>query len=135
MGAIGDAARALGIRHLLAEIRPEDRGLEGALELLGILLRRHVPARGVQFGAGHNPRLARPQRHRQPIWVHRATLVQCVECVVALRRANERRAALAVSQERADYLAPYRRMHVRRLIHHDAVEIQPAQAVGVVGAV
>jgi hypothetical protein len=60
---------------------------------------------------------------------------QLEEGVAALGRADEHRPAAAIGQGRADDFRPHPRVHVGIFVEHDAVEIDAAQGVRVVGAV
>jgi hypothetical protein len=55
--------------------------------------------------------------------------------VASPRRADEHRPAGAVGERRAHHLRPQARVHVGVFVEHDAVEIDAAQRVRIVGAV
>ena len=70
----------------------------------------------------------------QPILPLRAP-PQLEEGVASLRRADEDRPALPIGERRPDDLRPHPRVHVGVFVEHDAVEVDAAQRVGIVGAV
>ena len=60
---------------------------------------------------------------------------QLEEGIAALGRADEDRPALPIGQCRADDLRPHPRIHIGEFVEHDAVEVDAAQRIGIVGAV
>ena len=130
-----DAPGPLRLGHRLAVIGAPDRRLEGAFELLLVLLRRHVAARGLQLGLWQDPGLRRREQRRVPVLVRAGRAVLAPEFVVPPGRPDENRPALAVGERRADHLAPEMRAHLRVLVEHHPVEIDAAQRVRVVRAV
>ena len=130
-----DASGPLRLGHRPAVIGAPYRRLERALELLLVLLRRHVAARGFKLLLRQDAGLRRREQRRVPALVRAGRAVFAPELVVSLGRADEDRPPLAVGERRADHLAPEMRAHLGVFVEHRAVEIDAAQRVRVVGAV
>ena len=61
-------------------------------------------------------------------------MVQVIEMVLAHRRTDERRPPFTVRQGRPDHLRPHAGAHLPVLVKHRAVQVQPTQGVGIIGA-
>ena len=133
--AFHNAARALGLGDLFAVVGADDRRFEAAQVFLRVLLRRHHALGVFKLLNREQAAVVCAQAHGEPVVRLLCVSVDVPELVAALRRADEHRPALPIAERRPDDLGPYRRPHVRELVHDDAVEEQAPQAIGVVRAV
>ena len=88
-----------------------------------------------KLACGNKAGVACLEHESEPVCLRLRAPPQLEEGVAALGRADEHRPAAAIGQGRADDLRPHPRVHVSVFVEHDAVEIDAAQRIGVVGAV
>ena len=135
IGHAGDAALGFGAGDQLAVVRSDHGGVERAFELLRVLLLGEIAPRQRELAVGNEPGVARLEHHGEPALLPLRAPPQLEEGVAALRRADEDSPALAVGECGADDLRPHARIHVGVFVEHDAVEIDAAHGIGIVGAV
>ena len=84
---------------------------------------------------GSRPVWIRAQHQREPFGIAFRLLVDAVEVVASLWRADEHSPAIAIGERRTQHLGPCARIEVAIFIKHDAIGERAAQPVECLGTV